>query len=274
MRGGTRVLSRILASGALLAAASAPAQTSVQPDIASADVGREFSTDRPDKTESPYSVDAGRFQVEIDLFGYTREREGGERATLVNAGTFNLKYGVARNADLQLIAAPYLRLDRNGRRTEGVGDVTVRLKRNLWGNDGGPTALALMPYVTLPTATDGLGADRAEFGVIVPFAWAFSERVGLGAMTELDVVGRERGEYQASFINSATLSAAVTEKLGAYVELFTERATERGSRWVVTGDMGLTYALTEDVQLDAGANIGLTRAADDLNVFLGLSRRF
>ena len=37
---------------------------------------------------------------------------------------------------------------------------------------------------------------------------------------------------------------------------------------------GVTYALTDDVQLDARANIGLTRAADDLNVFLGLSRRF
>ncbi len=28
---------------------------------------REMSTDRPDKTESPYTVDAGHFQWEMDL---------------------------------------------------------------------------------------------------------------------------------------------------------------------------------------------------------------
>ena len=28
---------------------------------------REMSTDRPDKTESPYTVDAGHFQIETDL---------------------------------------------------------------------------------------------------------------------------------------------------------------------------------------------------------------
>ena len=31
---------------------------------------REMSTDRPDKTESPYTVDAGHFQIESDLFAY------------------------------------------------------------------------------------------------------------------------------------------------------------------------------------------------------------
>ena len=32
---------------------------------------REFATDRPDRTESPFTVDAGHLQVEIDLLNYT-----------------------------------------------------------------------------------------------------------------------------------------------------------------------------------------------------------
>jgi len=32
---------------------------------------REMATDRPDKTESAYTVDAGHFQVEMDLLSYT-----------------------------------------------------------------------------------------------------------------------------------------------------------------------------------------------------------
>lgn len=31
---------------------------------------REMSTDRPDTTESPYTVDAGHFQFELDLAEY------------------------------------------------------------------------------------------------------------------------------------------------------------------------------------------------------------
>jgi hypothetical protein len=39
-------------------------------------------------------------------------------------------------------------------------------------------------------------------------------------------------------------------------------------------DFGLTYALTRDIQFDAGMNIGLTSAADDRNPFIGLSLRY
>jgi hypothetical protein len=58
------------------------------------------------------------------------------------------------------------------------------------------------------------------------------------------------------------------------VEAFVERSTESGAETVVTIDGGFTYAVTENLQLDAGANVGLTQAADDLNVFVGMSQRF
>ena len=32
---------------------------------------RELTTDRPDKTESPYTVDAGHVQIEADLVNYS-----------------------------------------------------------------------------------------------------------------------------------------------------------------------------------------------------------
>ena len=39
-------------------------------------------------------------------------------------------------------------------------------------------------------------------------------------------------------------------------------------------DVGFTYGLTDDIQLDAGVNAGVTRSADDWNPFLGISWRF
>jgi hypothetical protein len=52
--------------------------------------------------------------------------------------------------------------------------------------------------------------------------------------------------------------------------LMREMATDRPDKT----ESGFTYALTRDIQLDAGVNIGLTDAADDVNPFLGLSLRY
>jgi Putative MetA-pathway of phenol degradation len=41
-----------------------------------------------------------------------------------------------------------------------------------------------------------------------------------------------------------------------------------------TLDLGLTYALTRNVQFDARLNLGITRAAPDVNPFVGVSFRF
>lgn len=248
-----------------LSAAAASAQVAVP---------REMSTDRPDKTESPYSVPAGMWQIEADLLARTIDRGGGVRQTTTAIGAFNLKRGIAESADLQFVIFPHVRQRiGGGKGRSGFGDVTVRLKRNLWGDDGGGTALALMPFVTLPTARAGLGADRVEAGLIVPLAVALTDRLGLGLMTEVDWVSDPDGRGRAvSFINSATIGAALTDRLGAYGEIFAEKTL--GAPLVTTFDAGLTFAVTDALQFDAGANIGLSRAADDLTLFLGVSHRF
>jgi len=98
---------------------------------------RDLSTDRPDLTESPYTVDAGHVQLEMDLVAYARDEAGGARAESWAVAPVNVKLGLTRSADLQVIVETHRR-DRltdvaTGARSEarGVGDVTVRLKRNL-----------------------------------------------------------------------------------------------------------------------------------------------
>jgi hypothetical protein len=39
----------------------------------------------------------------------------------------------------------------------GIGDTFARLKINVLGDDHGPLAVALSPYIKLPTAQSGLG---------------------------------------------------------------------------------------------------------------------
>jgi hypothetical protein len=97
---------------------------------------------------------------------------------------------------------------------------------------------------------------------------------GMAMMTEVDVVRGDHGGHNPEFINSITFGRNIVGNLDGYVEFFSSVSTEEDSEWVGTFDMGLTYGLTEDIQLDAGINIGVTRSADDWNPFLGLSWRF
>src|SRR6185295_7327560 len=72
---------------------------------------RELTTDRPDKTESPYTVDAGHFQLEMDLVAYTYDRytdpAGGPRTESWAIAPFNIKAGLLNNVDLQLVVGTY-----------------------------------------------------------------------------------------------------------------------------------------------------------------------
>lgn len=98
---------------------------------------------------------------------------------------------------------------------------------------------------------------------------------GLGAQAEMDYLqDSNSSDYHQEFIDTVTVSHDIAGKLGGYVELFSNVSTERGAKWIATFDLGFTYAITRDIQLDAGMNIGLTSAADDFNPFIGLSMRY
>jgi hypothetical protein len=240
---------------------------------------RELSTDRPDKTESAYTVDAGHFQIESDLVTYTYDREGDLRLDDWTAGGLNLKAGLLNWMDVQVVIEAYrhIRVRENGTvfRASGFGDTTVRLKMNLWGNDGGTTAFALMPLVKFPTSSDGLGNGAVDGGIIFPLAISLPADWGMGMMLEVDLNEDADGrDHHAEFIQTISFGRDIIGKLAGYLEFFSQVSEEAGSEWIATVDFGFTYAISDDIRLDAGLNIGVTDAADDLNPFVGLTLRF
>jgi hypothetical protein len=247
---------------------------------------RELSTDRPDQTESPYSVDAGHIQIEADLVSFSRDHDrsapgGGVVNETTTFGAVNLKAGLLNNVDLQLVLDAYVRSRTTDRatgvtdRVGGLGDLTTRLKVNLWGNDGGKTALALMPYVKAPTARRGLGNNSVEGGLIVPLAVELPGGFGMGLQTEADAIRNDgRSGHHLEWVNSVTVGHDLVGALAGYVEFFTVTSFERGAPWEGYFDLGLTYGLTDTIQLDLGCNFGVTDAAPDYNPFVGISLRF
>ncbi len=244
---------------------------------------RDLATDDRGAPETPYTVDAGHFQFEMTLVSYTADRDSSSGATLRrDAWAFapiTLKVGLLNQLDAQLGLEPYqLVYEREGTNRltrRGFGDTTVRLKYNFWGNDAGPTAFAAMPFVKFPTSAEGLGNRSVEGGLILPLAVALPRDFDLGLKTRFDAVRDEdERDYHAEFINSVALSHDLFGNLAGYVEFLSVVSSKPGTPWMGTFDTGLICALTDNVQLTAGASIGLTRSAEDWNFFAGLAWRF
>ncbi len=232
---------------------------------------RPLSADRPDFTESPYTVDAGAVQLEMSFVDYAKN---GDVDTWAIA-PLNLKLGLLNDVDLQLVFTPYVNEDDGTTTQDGISDTQLRLKINLWGNDGGDTAFAFMPFITLPSASDDLGSDHVEGGLIFPFSTDLAEGVGLGLMFEVDFVFDAADDgYDTQFVTTGVVGFDVTDELGVYVEGIGITSTDSDVDFRGLLGLGTTYGLSANVVLDAGVNIGLTGDADDVNLFSGITIRF
>lgn len=237
---------------------------------------REMTTDRPDTTESPYTVDAGHFQVEMSFADFVRDDADGARTDQFTIAPTNFKVGLLNNVDLQFVLDPFVRLESDDREVSGFGNTQLRMKVCLWGNDSCDTALAIMPFVQFPTAShDEIGgSDHIQGGVIVPFAVSLPSDWSIGLMAEIDVIrnGADDG-YGFEFVHTVTLGHPIAGELSGYIEYVGVAPHETGGAYSAIVGGGLTYALSVDVQLDVGVNIGISDRADDFNVFTGVSWR-
>jgi hypothetical protein len=197
--------------------------------------------------------------------------------------TSNLRIGLTGNTELGIVWQPYgIASPRGGNlpSARGIGNVTLRAKVNLWGNDGparaGATALAVLPYIDIPTdGGNGIGESQIGFGLIVLFAIDLGGGLGLGIngganFTRLD----DGATYNAGGLLSASLAYEWTSVLGTYAEVVWEFSRSDRAGDIVTLDTGFTFALGRDWQLDAGVNIGATPAADPIAPFIGMTARF
>lgn len=239
---------------------------------------RELSTDRPDTTESPYSVDAGHYQIELEALSFGKDKSGGVTTKTISSSV-NVKAGICNRSDLQVVLEFYRNVDVSGNGfdddVDGIGDMDIRYKFNFWGNDGGPTALAVMPFVTLPTHSEDFGSSRdVEGGIILPFATEVEGGWSVGVMLEMDVIRNDADDaYTVSWLQSVTASHQIVGDLSGFLEFVNISSADDDAASEAYFDAGVTYGFGDDIQFDAGTNIGLTQASEDVRFFLGISLR-
>ena len=245
---------------------------------------RPFSTDRPGKSHSALTVDAGHIQVEGDFWNYTWDRYTPDRTTrrAYTLAAPNLKLGVTNWAELDVIFPIYnslavrSRAGEGNERAFGIGDVLLGGKVNFFGNDDGKHALGAIAFIKLPTAARGLGNNMAEFFLNVPYTMTLPNRFSLTIEPGAALV---RNAYKQGYHGNYQLIAnlnrpIICDVVVAALEVSFEYGTDRNIGPRHTIDPSLQWLITPNVQLDVGIYIGVSKTAPDYNPYVGISFRY
>jgi hypothetical protein len=244
---------------------------------------RGFSTDRPTKSNVPYTVDAGHFQYEGDIFIYSHDNTSTPDTSFTTwvIGNPTFKLGLLNNVDFEVNFSAYNNIQTMTRSTGvatgvgGFGDTFTRFKWNLFGNEGGGPAFALIPYAKWPTAPQGIGNRFVEGGLIAPLAVPLPGGFTTILMGEMDILKNPNDAgHHVNFPALINLNRQIVPNLTGYAEIYANWSTSPDVRDIYTLDFALAWTPKPNFQLDIGINIGLVSAAIPYQIYMGIAQRF
>lgn len=245
---------------------------------------RELCADRPGFNTAACTVDPGHLQVEIGLTGWTLDKQPDERTDSIDAGDILLRYGVGPTTELRLGWAAFGHVRTRDRitgaveRTQGVGDVTLALKQNLRhpAESANGLALALLPYVTLPTGHDEIGAGDWGAGLIVPISYKLNDTLLFALSPEIDAAVNESGSGRHLAYGTAMgmeIGLTDTVTLTPELQIMRDRDPEHHA-WMNSAAVSLDFQPAAMMQIDVQATAGLNHDAPDVALAFGITRKF
>jgi hypothetical protein len=263
---------RALVAGALALLSAAPARGQE----------RDYCPARPGLGTPACTIAPGRVSVETGLIGWTRDDGAESRTDTLMLGETLVRIGVTDMVEVQAEWTPRIR-ERVRDRTSGlattragVGDLTLGLKANLRNPDGGGFAVAVQPFVSVPVAPPPGGAGDWAAGVLVPISWDLGGGLNAQLTPEADAAVDEDGHGRhLAYSVVMGLGFPLTRRLSGTVEYQVARDEDSGGATTKhLGSVSFGWLIRPSWQLDAGAVFGLNPAADDVQLYLGVSRRF
>lgn len=263
----------LAAATALLASGPARAQ----------DPARDFCPDRPGKGSPPCVLDVGRFQAELGLVDAAYSRGGGTSTDDIAFGALELRLGLAPTLEGQLSWTAHERVRDKDRATgavstvDGPGDLGLALRWSLRNPGGDGFSVALQPFVIAPTGTDGIGGGTWQGGVIVPISLPLNGAWSLALSPEADLRADADGSGRHAGLGGAVGVGRSVGPVSLGVELWADLDDDPAGR-VTSASFDLTAgwipAASPDLQFDASAYVGLNRNTPDLELVIGVARRF
>lgn len=232
-------------------------------------------TDRPDFTEASSTVGRGVTQFEIG-YTYFSDEANGTRSESHSYPEVLLRQGLFRDWLELRIAYNAGSVNDGIATTNGSEDLYVGAKIGLTPQRGLLPEMAIIPQATLDTGSAGFTDGESLFGTNWVYSWELSDTVSLAGSTQFNRVidGRTTNEY-TQWAQSTAIGKSITEEIGTYLEwyaFFPDNADSDGVEHYLNG--GFSYLISDNIQWDIRAGLGLNDRSQDFFTGTGLSIRF
>lgn len=235
-------------------------------------------SDRPDFTEASTTVGRGVVQLEAG-YTYTFDRNGDDfeeehafPETLLRVGMLAEWFELRVSYNHGSLNSRELGVFDSG---SGGRDLYLGAKLGLTLQQGILPEMALVPQMTVPTGSDTFTSDRVLPGVNWLYGWDINDFLSCGGSTQANKSVDEDDDSFTLVAQSFTIGYSLTERIGAYTEyfgLYPSGATSALPENYFDG--GFTFSVTNNLQLDIRAGVGLNSAAADYFVGSGFVVRF
>jgi hypothetical protein len=243
---------------------------------------REYCPARPGLGTPACTIAPGRVSLETGLADWTLEQDSDTRTDTVLIGDTQLRIGLTENIEAQIGWTPYGHvrvrdkasgaIDRAGR----VGDAYLGFKANLRNPDGKGFSAAVQPFATVPVGRGPVGAGDWGAGVIVPVSYDLNDTLNLQLSPEIDAAVDEDGNGRhLAYGTVVGLGVALSDAVNGTLEFQALRDNDPADHATQSlAGLSVGWMVADDLQLDAGSNVGLNTASPDVEVYVGVSRRF
>lgn len=217
-------------------------------------------TDRPDATEAPSTIPRGYLQVETGSF-YTRNNDDGEKFEKFTYNTSLLRLGILDNLELRL-GWDFVESNYENRNTtlSGFNPMLLGTKIAIAKEKNGWPEMGFMGHIYLPFFA---GSDFKPETTNVDFRFAFSHNFSKRSNLSYNLgMAWGNDSPEARYVYTLAYGYAVTAKFGMYAELYGDLPENSVANhyW----DAGVTYLVSNNVQLDATVGSGITKGQEIL----------
>lgn len=230
-----------------------------------------ISPDRPDFTNGPDVIGAGRFQLETSG-AWQRDKAVGVTTRLRSTPTL-LRLGVGHALELRLETDGALR--QSNPDASGRGDLGLGFKWKMQDGDDGKPSLGWLFDVQTPTGSGPFKGHGLRPSLDFLAQWQLPAGWSLGTMAGVFVERNDADQRYTAGVLSASLGIPVNDKVHGFAEVAGQQlASSRNGGNVVTLGTGLAWQVTNDAQLDTAVFRGLNHNTPDWAWTVGLSLRF
>lgn len=239
---------------------------------------REFCAARPGLGTPPCTLAPGETMIELGAVAWDHTADDAAVADTLTAADALVRIGLTERSELQLALGGNVHQRTRDRLTgevasaNGLGDATIAWKRGLAGPNG---PVAVQAYVTLPVGSGPGTAGDWGAGVLLPVAVNLPAGFGLEVVPEVDAAVNSSGSGRHfAWGGVVGVGHDLAPGLSAALEISTFRDEDpAGHTTDARLATSLAWLVAPGLQLDAEYDAGLTSAAPDHTVALGLAIR-